>query len=214
MLSIMQRPSVDYTKDDILRAFSTLAGSSQSYGVINTDTLNRAIQYGNGGISKHEAEDLMAMLEHAPTATLDYVELCDLLMGHKMETQGGNNTEQTKQMMAKVRQSAHSKQPIVSFMVPKHILDLNRGPTSAGSSSGQGAVTTTDRPSESQKKQKKHHTARSKEHSGGGHGTTTSTTRIQTKKSKSNLKKAKQQQHNHHHHENPQQQQGLSLPPL
>lgn len=79
----------------VLDAFATLAGCSAPYGHINTDVLSRAIQYGNGGIPHGEAEDMLAMVEHTPTASFDYEELCELLMGHNCQVssspeKGGN----------------------------------------------------------------------------------------------------------------------------
>lgn len=83
MLSIMKRPEVRYSKADVLKAFSVLSGSRSRPGYIKKDLLARAIRYGNGGIPQEDADEIMSMLEHTPTASFDYVELCDLLMGHK-----------------------------------------------------------------------------------------------------------------------------------
>lgn len=102
MLSILKRPKVDYTKADVLNAFATLSGTQGRGGVINCEKLSRAIRYGAGGIPKHEAEEIMTMLEHTPTATFDYVELCDLLMGHKDVAQ---SMEHERIMMERCRKS-------------------------------------------------------------------------------------------------------------
>mmetsp|Transcript_18978 Transcript_18978/g.31707 ORF Transcript_18978/g.31707 Transcript_18978/m.31707 type:complete len:327 (-) Transcript_18978:252-1232(-) len=126
MLSILKRPQVDYTKDDVLKAFSVLSGTSGTSGLINTEKLARAIEYGNGGISKADAEDIMSMLEHSPSACFDYVELCDLLMGHRVEKKH-NVDEKAQVMMEHVVKPGKRKGTNVTFMVPKHILEQGGG---------------------------------------------------------------------------------------
>ena len=183
MLSILKRPKVDYTKSQVLEAFATLSGTESTHGHINTEKLTRAIQYGNGGITKSEAEDIMSMLEHTPTATFDYVELCDLLMGHsevkkderRAVIRDKNATALLDQAESSRRRRSSHK---VSFTVPKHILEHSNRPNADGSSAS-GTSSASASCTNSPKKPK------GKGVSGGGG-------RIQLKKSVNNIKRTQQ----------------------
>mmetsp|Transcript_2627 Transcript_2627/g.3944 ORF Transcript_2627/g.3944 Transcript_2627/m.3944 type:complete len:231 (-) Transcript_2627:270-962(-) len=81
MLCILKRPTVDYSKQDVMDAFQTLAGKNCERGTISVDKLSRAVYRGAGGIEPLVAEDIMAMMEHCPGGKIDYMEIIDLMMG-------------------------------------------------------------------------------------------------------------------------------------
>lgn len=83
MLSMLQRPVVKYSKEDVLKAFSFLSGKSSSTpaGFISEEKLSRALYHGNGGADPLLVEEIMTMVEHNTGGRLNYQELVDLMMG-------------------------------------------------------------------------------------------------------------------------------------
>ena len=182
MLSILKRPQVDYTKQDVLKAFSVIAGASEYRpGVINTKKLARAVQYGDGGISKFEAEELMTMLEHNANGAFDYVELCDLLMGHDDNPSFDkcDMAAETEVLLEKVRKEKAIEehcQRSTMFTIPKHILEKNRGAvTNHSSGNNSGSSSACSSPSK------------------GRRNVQFTTARVNTKKLKNNMRRTKKQ---------------------
>ena len=81
MLSILARPDIKYSKNDVRDAFRLLAGPSCKRGTITHEKLARAISHGAGGVDLTTAEEIMGMMEHAPGGIIDYNEIIDLFIG-------------------------------------------------------------------------------------------------------------------------------------
>jgi Ca2+-binding EF-hand superfamily protein len=81
---MLQRPVVNYSKKDVLEAFSFISGKSNpSPGFISEEKLSRALYHGNGGADPLLVEEIMTMVEHNTGARLNYQELVDLMMGSR-----------------------------------------------------------------------------------------------------------------------------------
>lgn len=81
MAVILTRPTVHYTKSEVLNYFSRLSSKSDKPGTITVSALRRAVACGDGGMDHALADDLLTMFERVPGGKIDYRDLVELYMG-------------------------------------------------------------------------------------------------------------------------------------
>lgn len=82
MSVLTTRPRMErYTKTEIAKYFSILAGKTSEPGKIDFEVLKSAIRNGDGGMDPSDAEELMTMMHNIPGGEVDYMEMIDLFLG-------------------------------------------------------------------------------------------------------------------------------------
>jgi hypothetical protein len=81
ILSVLVRPEIAYTRNDLRAAFEITAGKGGENGEIFSERLTRAIHLGAGGLDPIVVGDIMAMLDGNIGGIIDYDEIIDLMMG-------------------------------------------------------------------------------------------------------------------------------------